>query len=167
MVAGGAALLLPIEYVATLWAYQGAISIVTAARVLALCATLLALAWMVAGPLCALALAAPRLVRALSHGDARTGAGFLAWHPRPAHPRPGAAWVWGLFVGGGVFVLGVQRVAAWAATTYKEPQRIGFLIAPYIAGPYVEGSYDVTLPVTPALLAKVKPGFRDSFSVAR
>ena len=45
--------------------------------------------------------------------------------------------------------------------------RIGFLIAPYIAGPYVEGSYDVTLPVTPALLAKVKPGFRDSFSVAK
>ncbi|MCE9577410.1 MAG: sulfatase-like hydrolase/transferase, partial [Deltaproteobacteria bacterium] len=129
MAAGGAGLLLPIEYVATLWAYPGDISIVTALRVLALCATLLALAWVILGPLWALAIASPRLVRALSSGDARHGAGPLAWHPRPDAPRPGAAWVWALFVGGGVFLLGVQRVAAWAATTYKEPQRIGILIA--------------------------------------
>lgn len=42
--------------------------------------------------------------------------------------------------------------------------RIGFLIAPYIAGPYAEGDYEVTLPVTPAVLAAVRPEYRDSFS---
>lgn len=44
--------------------------------------------------------------------------------------------------------------------------RIGFLIAPYEAGPYAEGSYEVTLPVTTAVLAAVKPDYRAAF-VAR
>lgn len=43
--------------------------------------------------------------------------------------------------------------------------RIGILIAPYEAGPYAEGSYEVTLPVTPAVLAAVKPEFRAAFRV--
>lgn len=42
--------------------------------------------------------------------------------------------------------------------------RIGFLIAPYNAGPYAEGSYEVTLPVTPAVLAAVKPEYRAAFA---
>ncbi|MCW1381255.1 DUF3298 and DUF4163 domain-containing protein [Novosphingobium sp. KCTC 2891] len=42
--------------------------------------------------------------------------------------------------------------------------RIGFLIAPYEAGPYAEGSYEVTLPVTPAVLAAVKPEYRAAFA---
>lgn len=42
--------------------------------------------------------------------------------------------------------------------------RIGFLIAPYNAGPFAEGSYEVTLPVTPAVLAAVKPEYRAAFS---
>lgn len=45
--------------------------------------------------------------------------------------------------------------------------RIGILVAPYGAGPYVEGHYEVTLPVTPAILAQVKPEFRNSFVAAR
>lgn len=45
--------------------------------------------------------------------------------------------------------------------------RIGFLIGPYIAGPYAEGSYDVTLPFTTALVDLVRPEFRDSFAPAR
>jgi len=48
----------------------------------------------------------------------------------------------------------------------KAFDRIGFLIAPYEAGPYAEGSYEVTLPVTPAVLAAVKPEWRGAF-VAR
>ncbi|MDT0575670.1 DUF4163 domain-containing protein [Croceicoccus sp. F390] len=44
--------------------------------------------------------------------------------------------------------------------------RIGFLIAPYNAGPYAEGSYEVTLPVTDRILDAVKPAYRDAF-VAR
>ena len=41
--------------------------------------------------------------------------------------------------------------------------RIGFLIGPYEAGPYAEGRYEVTLPVTPAVLAAVKPEYRAAF----
>lgn len=41
--------------------------------------------------------------------------------------------------------------------------RLGFLIAPYNAGPFAEGSYEVTLPVTPAVLSAVKPEYRASF----
>jgi hypothetical protein len=42
--------------------------------------------------------------------------------------------------------------------------RIGFLIGPYSAGPYAEGSYEVTVPVTPAILSVVKPQFRSAFA---
>lgn len=42
--------------------------------------------------------------------------------------------------------------------------RIGILVPPYEAGPYAEGDYEVTVPVTPAVLAAVKPEYRSSFS---
>ena len=44
--------------------------------------------------------------------------------------------------------------------------RIGFLMGPYAAGPYVEGDYEVTLPVTPAVLSAVRPQYRAAFAVA-
>ncbi|MBA3668557.1 MAG: hypothetical protein H0W71_00565 [Sphingomonas sp.] len=37
---------------------------------------------------------------------------------------------------------------------------------PYVAGPYVEGDYDISLPVTSALVAALKPQFRASFAPA-
>ncbi len=43
--------------------------------------------------------------------------------------------------------------------------RIGFLIDPYVAGSYAEGAYEVTLPVTPAILAAVKPEYREAFAL--
>lgn len=49
----------------------------------------------------------------------------------------------------------------------KAFDRIGILVPPYNAGPYVEGSYEVTLPVTPAILAAVKPEYRATFAVKR
>lgn len=45
----------------------------------------------------------------------------------------------------------------------KRFNRLGLLVGPYAAGPYVEGSYEVTLPVTPAVLQAVKPEFRAAF----
>jgi hypothetical protein len=42
--------------------------------------------------------------------------------------------------------------------------RIGILVPPYEAGPYAEGDYEVTLPITPAVLAAVKPEYRAGFS---
>ena len=45
--------------------------------------------------------------------------------------------------------------------------RVGVLIAPYAAGPYAEGSYEITLPVTSDVLGAVKPEYKGSFSVGR
>lgn len=47
----------------------------------------------------------------------------------------------------------------------KAFDRIGFLIAPYAAGPYAEGSYEVTLPVTEKVMAAVKPEYRAAFAM--
>lgn len=49
----------------------------------------------------------------------------------------------------------------------KAFDRIGVLVGPYEAGPYVEGDYEVTLPVTPAVLAAVKPEYRATFVAGR
>lgn len=45
--------------------------------------------------------------------------------------------------------------------------RIGFLIGPYVAGPYAEGSFEVTMPVSGAVMRAVKPQYRASFTVTR
>lgn len=45
--------------------------------------------------------------------------------------------------------------------------RIGFLVAPYEAGPYAEGSYEVTLPVTGKLMAALRPQYRAGFSAGQ
>ena len=45
--------------------------------------------------------------------------------------------------------------------------RIGLLAAPYVAGSYAEGTYEVTLPVTPALLGAVKPEYKSAFALAK
>ncbi|AKM11846.1 hypothetical protein AB433_13630 [Croceicoccus naphthovorans] len=43
--------------------------------------------------------------------------------------------------------------------------KIGFLIPPYKAGSYAEGAYEVTLPITPALMDAVRPEYRRAFIV--
>ena len=43
--------------------------------------------------------------------------------------------------------------------------RIGLIAAPYVAGAYAEGPYEVTLPVTPAVLEAVKPEYRAAFAL--
>jgi hypothetical protein len=45
--------------------------------------------------------------------------------------------------------------------------RIGVLVPPYEAGPYAEGDYEVTLPVTAAVMAAVRPEYRTTFVVKR
>ncbi|WP_309622358.1 DUF4163 domain-containing protein [Novosphingobium sp.] len=45
--------------------------------------------------------------------------------------------------------------------------RIGLIGDPYMAGSYAEGSYEVTLPVTPALIRAVKPEYRSLFAPGR
>ncbi|OBV10110.1 DUF4163 domain-containing protein [Erythrobacter dokdonensis DSW-74] len=42
--------------------------------------------------------------------------------------------------------------------------RIGLIAAPYVAGSYAEGPYEVTLPVTQAVLDAVKPEYKAAFA---
>lgn len=49
----------------------------------------------------------------------------------------------------------------------KAFDRIGILVGPYAAGSYAEGDYDITLPVTDAVMAAVKPAYRPAFVVKR
>lgn len=44
---------------------------------------------------------------------------------------------------------------------------IELLAAPYVAGSYAEGVYEVTLPLTPQVLAAVKPRYRAAFVAAK
>jgi hypothetical protein len=53
------------------------------------------------------------------------------------------------------------------SSNHQTFNRVGVLVGPYEAGPYAEGDYEVTLPVTDAVLAAVKPEFRSSFSAER
>ncbi len=49
----------------------------------------------------------------------------------------------------------------------KAFDRIGLLAAPYVAGSYAEGTYEVTLPVTPAVLAAVGDQYKADFALAK
>ena len=49
----------------------------------------------------------------------------------------------------------------------KAFDRIGVQIAPYIAGPFAEGSYEFSFDVTPELLETVRPEYREAFSARK
>ena len=61
----------------------------------------------------------------------------------------------------------VKQVVILGSRGRRTFDRIGVLVAPYEAGSYAEGTYDVTLPVTPAIIAQVRPEYRAAFAVAR
>ncbi len=53
------------------------------------------------------------------------------------------------------------------STDGRAIDRIGLIAGQYVAGSYAEGMYEVTLPVTPALLEIVRPEWRSAFAVGR
>lgn len=59
----------------------------------------------------------------------------------------------------------VAQTLILGSTNGKTFDRIGILVGPYEAGPYAEGTYEVTLPVTGKVMATLKPQYRNSFSV--
>jgi len=59
----------------------------------------------------------------------------------------------------------VASTVILGSSNRKTFDRIGVLVAPYEAGPYAEGSYEVTLPVTGKVMAALKPQYREAFSV--
>ncbi len=54
-----------------------------------------------------------------------------------------------------------------ASSNRRTFDRLTFLIPPYAAGPYSEGSYEVTLPVTQAVLDAVRPEYSAAFNKGR
>jgi hypothetical protein len=46
-------------------------------------------------------------------------------------------------------------------------ERMMLVASPYVAGPWVEGAYEIELPVTPDLLATLKGDYRTSFEAAQ
>ena len=60
----------------------------------------------------------------------------------------------------------VGETVILGSSTRSRFDRIGVLIPPYEAGPYSDGSYEVTLPVTRAVLAAVRPKWRAYFAAA-
>ena len=61
----------------------------------------------------------------------------------------------------------VESTVILGSSDRQHFDRIGVLVGPYAAGPYAEGEYEVTLPVTPAVLAAVKPEYRQYFAVKK
>ncbi len=61
----------------------------------------------------------------------------------------------------------LEQTLILGSSNGKTFDRLGILIGPYAAGPYAEGSYDVTLPVTGAVMKTVKQSYREAFSVKR
>jgi hypothetical protein len=53
------------------------------------------------------------------------------------------------------------------SSNHQTFDRIGVLVAPYEAGPYAEGGYEVTVPVTPAVIAALKPEYRAAFAAGQ
>lgn len=60
----------------------------------------------------------------------------------------------------------IESAVLLGSSSHARFDRIGFMIAPYAAGPYAEGVYEVTLPVTAAVLAAVKPEWRPYFKTS-
>ncbi len=61
----------------------------------------------------------------------------------------------------------VESTVILGSSSGRAFDRIGVLVGPYAAGSYAEGSYDLTLPVTPAIVAQVKQQYRTAFAVPR
>lgn len=61
----------------------------------------------------------------------------------------------------------LESTAILGSSNGKTFDRIGVLVEPYAAGPYAEGTFDITVPVTDSVMDVVKPAYRGSFSVAR
>ena len=142
MAAGGAIAFAPIEYVVTLSAYAGASTLASKLRVAALTLTLSLLLFLILAMALSLVMVAARAVRAqLDPIEGRRGGWFIPTQlvhaarakPGPLHPRAGirrgVPCVWAGVVTSLVLGLVLQRGAASAMKTFKEPQLTAALIA--------------------------------------
>jgi Deacetylase PdaC len=60
-----------------------------------------------------------------------------------------------------------ELVVILGSSDGKKFNRMTVYAAPYAVGPYVEGDYEINMPITSALLEIVKPAYRASFAATR
>jgi hypothetical protein len=138
MAAGGALAFAPVEYALTLWTYAGAAPVGAKLRLVALTATLALVLWLALWLALGAALALHRLVGSRLDPAAAGAPGLGALAPlvragdelgRGAAIRAGVPRLWGAVVAAVAMGAALQRAAAWALTTFKEPQLTAGLIA--------------------------------------
>lgn len=61
--------------------------------------------------------------------------------------------------------MGDETVLFLGSSNGKTFNRLGVYYAPYIAGPYAEGDFEFTVPVTKEVIKTVKPDYREAFSI--
>lgn len=60
---------------------------------------------------------------------------------------------------------GVEELEVLVGSSNRRTfNRLTLYVGPYVAGPYAEGAYEINLPVDRAILAAVKPEYREAFS---
>jgi arylsulfatase A-like enzyme len=130
MAAGGAIAFAPIEYVATLSSYAGTSSLASKLRLAALTLTLALLLFLLLAIVFAVVMLAARAVRAqLDPIEGRSGGWFVPTPVDATGIRSGVPAVWAGVVSALVLGLVLQRGAASAMKTFKEPQLTAGLIA--------------------------------------
>ena len=130
MAAGGAIAFAPIEYVATLSAYAGTSSFASKLRLAALTLTLALLLFLILAVVVSVVMVSARAVRAqLDPIVGRSGGWFIPTPLDATGIRAGVPAVWAGVVSALVLGLVLQRGAASAMTTFKEPQLTAGLIA--------------------------------------
>lgn len=60
-----------------------------------------------------------------------------------------------------------EAVIFLGSSTGAKFDRIGVYYGPYVAGSYAEGDYELTLPMTSAIMKAVKPAYREAFAPAK
>ncbi len=130
MAAGGAIAFAPIEYVATLSSYAGSSSLASKLRLAALTITLSLLLFLILAIALSLIVTAARAVRAqLDPVVGRSGGWFIPSPVDATGIRSGVPAVWAAVIAALGLGLVLQRGAAAAMTTFKEPQLTAGLIA--------------------------------------
>jgi choline-sulfatase len=129
MAAGGAIAFAPIEYVVTLSSYAGASTFASKLRLAALTITLSLVLFLILATVLSLVLVAARAVHAQLAPVEGRGKGWFVPTPLARGIRGGVPCVWAGVAAAMVLGIVLQRGAASAMTTFKEPQLTAALIA--------------------------------------
>lgn len=129
MAAGGAIAFAPLEYVVTLSSYAGASTFTSKLRLAALTITLSLVLFLILATVLSLVLVAARAVHAQVAPVEGRGKGWFVPTPLTGGIRSGVPCVWAGVVAALILGFVLQRGAASAMTTFKEPQLTAALIA--------------------------------------